>query len=59
MKRIVFSRNKGIGHRAQTEVIEFDDVATEEDIRIAYVDWVWEQVNDEFTWYEEEDGDQT
>ncbi|OPG98376.1 hypothetical protein B2I21_08480 [Chryseobacterium mucoviscidosis] len=59
MKRIVFSRNKGVGYSTQKEVFEFEDDVTEEEIRAAYVDWVWEEVNDEFTWYiegeEEED----
>lgn len=33
------------------EEVEFDDDTTEELIREAYEDWVWEQVGDNFTWY--------
>jgi hypothetical protein len=36
------------------EIFEFEDDVTDEEIEKVYVDWVWEQVNDHFCWYEEE-----
>lgn len=53
MKRITFRRNKGVGYQPYTETLEFDDDATEEEITEAYIEWVFEQCGDEFTWYEE------
>ena len=53
MRRIVFKRNKGMGSQPYTETMEFEDNATDEEIHAAYVDWVWQECGDEFTWYEE------
>jgi hypothetical protein len=35
------------------ETMDFDDDVTDEIIREAFVDWVWAQVGDNFTWYRE------
>lgn len=59
MKRIVFSRNRGVGYQTYTETIEFDNDVTEEEINEAYKEWVWEEVGDEFTWYEEGEEEQS
>lgn len=56
MRKITFVHNRGWGeHNRYTEVQEFDDDATEKDIQDAYVDWVWEQIGDNFTWFEGEE----
>lgn len=54
MRRITFSRNKGVGYQTYTQTIDFDEGTTDEEITAAYEEWVWEEVADEFTWYEEE-----
>ncbi|SEO11897.1 hypothetical protein [Paenibacillus sp. OK076] len=53
MRRITFSRNKGVGYRPYPKTFEFEDNVTEE-INLAYQDSVWQEARDEFTWYEEE-----
>lgn len=53
MRKITFSRNKGIGYPKDIQVIEVDDDATENEINKLYEDWIWNEVADEFTWYEE------
>lgn len=54
MRHIIFRRNKGVGYQPTEETVEIDDDTTEEEIRELYLDWVWEEVADEFTWYEKE-----
>lgn len=33
------------------EEVEFEDNATDEEIHGYYVEWVWQKVGDNFTWY--------
>ena len=37
------------------EEVEFEDDATEEDIEEAYVEWVWNEVGDRYSWYRKEE----
>lgn len=53
MRTVVFRHVPGIGHRPYEVTMEFEDDATDEEIQKEYVDWVWEQIGDQFTWYEE------
>lgn len=49
---VVFRRRYGVGqHDVKEQEVEFDDNATEEEIRDVYEVWLWNQVMDEFTWY--------
>ena len=36
------------------EEVEFEDNATEELIREAFVDWVWQEVGDNYSWFKKE-----
>lgn len=52
MKRVTFVWNKGYTQNDNvTEVIEFDDEASEETIKKEFESWVWEQIGDQFSWY--------
>ncbi|WP_175405253.1 hypothetical protein [Paenibacillus polymyxa] len=51
MKRVIFYRNPGPGSQPYSQVLEFDDAATEADITEAYEEWVWQEVGEQFTWY--------
>lgn len=54
MAKIIIFRHR-TGFRSDDyyeEEMEFDDNATDEEIGEVYVDWVFEQVGDNFTWYE-------
>ncbi|KRT94085.1 hypothetical protein ABE068_00945 [Bacillus glycinifermentans] len=56
MKRIVFKWNRGFNDQV-TEIVEFYDDATEEEINEQFADWVYEQVSDNVTWYEADEGE--
>lgn len=52
---VVFSHQIGFGKQnIYTEEFEFEDDATDEEITEAFKEWVWEQVGDDFTWYDKE-----
>ena len=50
MKTIIFSCSEN--QNQHEEEMEFDDDATEEEIEKEYVQWVWEEVGDNYSWYE-------
>jgi len=37
------------------EEIEFEDGTTDEEIEEEYVEWVWQEVGDNYTWYKKEE----
>lgn len=51
-KTIIFKCSENMNN--YKEEFEFEDDATEEEIQEAFVDWVWNQVGDNYTWYEKE-----
>jgi len=54
-KTIVFQHRYGLGdHHVYKEEREFESDATEEEISQEYIEWIFEQVSDNFTWYEKE-----
>ena len=53
MRKITFEWQHGHGdHNKTTEEFEFEDDATQEDIKDEFELWVWEQIGDHFAWYE-------
>lgn len=51
MRKIRFVWNKGLGkHNDITEIVEFEDETTDEEITKEFEDWVWEQIGDQFGW---------
>ena len=51
MKVIEFRHQKGLGKtNCRVEEFEFEDEDTDEDIRLSFEDWVWEQIGDDFSW---------
>ncbi len=55
MRTIVFRHRYGLGdHHVYEEEFEFEDDDTEEEITKEYIEWVFEQVGEQFTWYEKE-----
>lgn len=57
MKQVVFYRNPGPGSQPYEQVFEFDDDATEKEIIEEYMDWVWQEIGEQFTWYLKDKGD--
>lgn len=54
LKKIVFRHEYGPTSKdVFEEVMELDKDTTEEEINEIYVAWVFEQIGDKFTWYEE------
>mgnify|MGYP003291065067 CR=1 FL=1 len=54
-KIIVFKHRTGFRtDDCHEEEMEFEKNATEEEIQEAYIDWVFEQIGDKFTWYEKD-----
>ena len=55
-KIIVFKHSTGFSSdEFYEEEMEFHDDVTEEEITEAYIEWVMQEVGDEFTWYEKEE----
>lgn len=53
MRTIIFRHRTGMGeHEIYEEEFQFEDNITEENIQEEYEQWVWQQIGDEFTWYE-------
>lgn len=48
MKVVTFKCNENCNK--YTEEIEFEDDVSQETIEETFVDWVWEQVGDRFSW---------
>jgi len=57
MKTIVFLRNRGPQFTPIEEEFEFEDNATDKEIIDVFEDWVWNEVGEEFTWYEKDEED--
>ena len=57
MKTIVFLRNRGSQFNPIAEEFEFEDNATDKEIMDVFEDWVWNEVGEEFTWYEKDEED--
>ncbi|MGG3706976.1 hypothetical protein [Heyndrickxia coagulans] len=55
MKTIVFLRNRGPQFKPIEEEFEFEDNSTDKEIIDAFEDWVWDEVGEEFTWFEKEE----
>lgn len=53
MKTIVFKCSEN-GKRREEEV-EFEDDATEEEIEKEFETWVWQEVGDNYCWFEKEE----
>ena len=52
MKKYRFIHCAGVQRGERSEIVEFDDDATEEEIQANFEEWVWQEIGDEFT-YEE------
>lgn len=52
MKKVIFKCGENMNH--YEEEMEFDDNTTEEEINEAWLNWVLEQVLDNYTWYYKE-----
>lgn len=53
MRKVVFRHRKGLAdHDVDEQAFEVEDDATEADINEMFMDWAWERVQDDFTWYE-------
>lgn len=50
MRIIVFKCSENMNN--YQEEFKFADNITDEQINEEFADWVWEQVSDSFTWYE-------
>lgn len=37
------------------EEVEFEDDATDKEIESAYVEWVWNEVGDNYAWYRKQE----
>jgi len=53
MIKVIFECNENMNK--YEEEFEFEDDVTDEIIREAFEDWVWEQIGDEFGWYKEKE----
>jgi len=53
MIKVIFRCDENMNQHQ--EEIEFEDDATEEEIQEAFVDWVWSEVRDNYTWYREDE----
>jgi len=56
MIKVIFRCDENMNQHQ--EVVEFEDDATEEVIQEAFVDWVWSEVGDNYTWYREDESDE-
>ena len=55
-KIIIFKHRQGFrSDDYYEEEMEFEDDATEEEINEAYINWIIQEVGDNFTWYEKEE----
>lgn len=55
-KIIIFKHRDGLRRDDYyEEEFEFEDDATEEEINEAYINWIIQEVGDNFTWYEKEE----
>lgn len=55
IRTIVFHHRRGLSdHDIYEEEREFDVNTTDEEINEEYIEWVLEQIGDNFTWYEKE-----
>ena len=50
--KVIFKCSENMNQYEEEQ--EFDDDVTDDIIQVAYEDWVWEQVEDNFTWYKAE-----
>lgn len=48
MIKVIFKCSENMNR--YEEEVEFDDDVTDESIEEAFVDWVWEQVGDNYSW---------
>jgi hypothetical protein len=56
LKTIVFRHRTGFREDDfYEEEMTFKDNATEDEIRESYVDWILQEVEDHFSWYEKEE----
>jgi hypothetical protein len=53
VRKVTFCRNKGNGFSTIKETIEVEENATEEEINEMYVEWILNEVEEEF-WIEED-----
>jgi len=53
MIKVIFKCNENMNN--YKEEFEFEDDVTDEIIRGAFEDWVWEQIGDRFSWYKKEE----